>query len=52
MMLSLCVSVVTEVEAERVIEALASHIAEGDAFADIEVIRQEVSMWEGESNGD
>lgn len=44
---TLCVCV-TEVEAERVIEVLASHIAEGDAFADIEVIRQEVSMWEGE----
>lgn len=46
---TLCICV-TEVEAERVIEVLAGHIAEGDTFADIEVIRQEVSMWEGESN--
>lgn len=44
---TLCVCA-TDVEADRVIEALASHIAEGDTFADIEVIRQEVSMWEGE----
>ena len=44
---TLCVCV-TDVEAERVIEVLASHIAEGDTFADIEVIRQEVSMWEGD----
>lgn len=47
---TLCVCV-TEVEAERVIEILASHIAEGDTFADIEAIRREVSMWEGMSNG-
>jgi len=44
---TLCVCV-TEVEAERVIEVLASHIAEDDTFADIEVIKQEVSMWEGD----
>lgn len=44
---TLCVCV-TDVEAQRVIEALARHIAEGDTFADIEVIRQEVSMWEGD----
>lgn len=44
---TLCVCV-TDVEAQRVIEALARHIAEGDTFADIEVIMQEVSMWEGD----
>jgi len=40
---TLCICV-TEAEAERVIEVLAGHIAEGDTFVDIEVIREEVSM--------
>ena len=44
---TLCICV-TEAEAERVIEVLAGHIADGDTFVDIEVIREEVSMWEGD----
>lgn len=45
--ITLCICV-TEAEAERVIEVLAGHIAEGDTFINIEEIREEVSMWEGD----